>query len=242
MRSTYLPLLASGLAIALISIAHLSMSLPEDELGPGVSRATLVRRRLHSRYAHLERRLHSLVSLRRELQDSVTEQQKQAAAAVAAAALQPRGNHTSNGSSVVEVHDTKAHAAALAATSAASTAAVAAATAPRRARRGSRRPAPVAASPPPSTGPPLLLRPGREAACLAHDAPLEALTRATCSLAEARQQFVFEARSATLRYAADSTQCVDYLAGLEAFGVWSCLDAANAHFARSEARSKSVSQ
>ena len=97
MRSTYLPLLASGLAIALISIAHLSMSLPEDELGPGVSRATLVRRRLHSRYAHLERRLHSLVSLRRELQDSVTEQQKQAAAAVAAAALQPRGNHTSNG-------------------------------------------------------------------------------------------------------------------------------------------------
>ena len=45
-------LLASGLAIALFSIVNLSMSLPEDEQGPGVSRATLVRRRLHSRYTH----------------------------------------------------------------------------------------------------------------------------------------------------------------------------------------------
>ena len=196
-------LLASGLAIALFSIVNLSMSLPEDEQGPGVSRATLVRRRLHSRYTHLELRLHSLVSLRRELQDSATEQQKQtaaSAAAGAAAAMLRLRNHTSNGSAV-KGHNAEAHAATAPAVTSAAAAAAAAATsfsssaAARRAHRGARRPAPVAASPPPSMGPPLLLRPGREAACVAHDAPLEALARATCSLSEARQQFVWEARS-----------------------------------------------
>ena len=198
----YLTLFASGLAIALFSIANLSMSLPEDEQGPGVSRATLVRRRLHSRYTHLELRLHSLVSLRRELQASATEQQQKqaaasAAAAAAAAVLRPRSNHTSNGSAA-KTRNAGTHAV----TSAAATAAAAATTssssanaAARRARRGVRRPAPVAASPPPSMGPPLLLRPGREAACLAHSSPLEALARATCSFSEARQQFVWEARS-----------------------------------------------
>ena len=111
-------------------------------------------------------------------------------------------NHTSNGSAV-KGHNAEAHAAtAPAVTSAAAAAAAAAATtssssaaAARRGHRGARRPARVAASPPPSMGPPLLLRPGREAACVAHDAPLEALARATCSLSEARQQFVWEARS-----------------------------------------------
>ena len=196
MRSAgYLTLCATGLAIALFSIANLSMSLPEDEKGPGVSRATLVRRRLRSRFSHLERRLHSLVSLRRELQDSAAEQQKQAATAAAAAAaaaaastvLRPRRNHTSIGSAV-KARNTEGHAAtALASTSAA---------AARRARRGPRRQAPVAASPPPAMGPPLLLRPGKEAACLAHrGTPLEALARATCSLSETRQQFVWEARA-----------------------------------------------
>ena len=206
MRSAgYLTLCATGLAIALFSIANLSMSLPEDEKGPGVSRATLVRRRLRSRFSHLERRLHSLVSLRRELQDSAAEQQKQAATAAAAAAastvLRPRRNHTSIGSAV-KARNTEGHAAtALASTSAATAAATAAATsssaaAARRARRGPRRQAPVAASPPPAMGPPLLLRPGKEAACLAHrGTPLEALARATCSLSETRQQFVWEARA-----------------------------------------------
>ena len=210
MRSAgYLTLCATGLAIALFSIANLSMSLPEDEKGPGVSRATLVRRRLRSRLSHLERRLHSLVSLRRELQDSAAEQQKQAATAAAAAAaaaaastvLRPRRNHTSIGSAV-KARNTEGHAAtALASTSAATAAATAAATsssaaAARRARRGPRRQAPVAASPPPAMGPPLLLRPGKEAACLAHrGTPLEALARATCSLSETRQQFVWEARA-----------------------------------------------
>ena len=109
-------------------------------------------------------------------------------------------NHTSNGSAV-KGHNAEAHAATAPAVTSAAAAAAAAATsfsssaAARRAHRGARRPAPVAASPPPSMGPPLLLRPGREAACVAHDAPLEALARATCSLSEARQQFVWEARS-----------------------------------------------
>ena len=200
----YLTLFASGLAIALFSIANLSMSLPEDEQGPGVSRATLVRRRLHSRYTHLELRLHSLVSLRRELQDSATEQQqKQAAASATAAAaatlLRLRSNHTSNGSAAktrnAGTHVVTPAAATAAAAAAATTSSSSANAAARRARRGARRPAPVAASPPPSMGPPLLLRPGREAACLAHSSPLEALARATCSLSEARQQFVWEARS-----------------------------------------------
>ena len=197
----YLTLFASGLAIALFSIANLSMSLPEDEQGPGVSRATLVRRRLHSRYTHLELRLHSLVSLRRELQDSATEQQQKqaaasAAAAAAAAVLRPRSNHTSNGSAA-KTRNAGTHAVTSAAATAATdtTSSSSANAAARRARRGVRRPAPVAASPPPSMGPPPLLRPGREAACLAHSSPLEALARATCSFSEARQQFVWEARS-----------------------------------------------
>ena len=117
--------------------------------------------------------------------------------------LRPRRNHTAIIGSAVKARNTEGGAAtALASTSAATAAATAAAisssaaAAARRARRGPRRPAPVAASPPPAMEPPLLLRPGKEAACLAHrGTPLEALARAKCSLSEARQQFVWEARA-----------------------------------------------
>jgi hypothetical protein len=49
---------------------------------------------------------------------------------------------------------------------------------------------------------------------------------------------VWDGRTRTLRYARDTTQCVDYFVGLQDFGIWSCFDAGNDEFFRDEARDR----
>ena len=211
-QAGYLTLCATGLAIALFSIASLSMSLPEDEMGPGVSRATLVRRRGCAHASHTSSdactRSSRCVASCKTLRPSTAEagcchrrrRRRRLYRRRASAAEEPHRYHRQRRQGAQYrggcCHRSRFHlSAATAAATAAATSSSAAAAA-RRARRGPRRPAPVAASPPPAMGPPLLLRPGKEAACLAHrGTPLEALARATCSLSEARQQFVYGRRA-----------------------------------------------
>ncbi|KOO28336.1 hypothetical protein Ctob_004660 [Chrysochromulina tobinii] len=88
----------------------------------------------------------------------------------------------------------------------------------------------ILASPPPPHGPPMLLRNGLEAACLRFQEPLELLARAVCDFDRVEQRFVWDGATRTLRYARDTSQCVDYFTSLRDFGVWSCFDAANDEF------------
>jgi len=83
------------------------------------------------------------------------------------------------------------------------------------------------ASPPPPLGPPVLLRAASEAGCLQYEEPLELLSRARCDFTRHSQRFVWEPGTRTLRLAQDLTQCVDFFASLQDFGVWACFDAGN---------------
>ena len=220
MKGGYFFLLTAGVLIALVSIGSLSLSLPEDD-GEGlpVSARRLMGQRLRSRWSMLNDRWHRLVHKQHVLQQHAHQDE----AATAATTPSTPHNLTMHASNTT-THVTHTHA---------QPPSHAAAAARRRpSGRPARRATAVVASPPPAMGPPFLLRSGLEAACLAHDEELEPLMRATCTVGEARQQFQWEPRTGTLRFASDSTQCVDYLAGLEVFGVWSCIDAANAHFER----------
>ena len=85
----------------------------------------------------------------------------------------------------------------------------------------------ILASPPPPLGPPMLLRNGLEAACLCFQEPLELLSREVCDFDRVEQRFVWDGATRTLRYARDTSQCVDYFTSLHDFGVWACFDAAN---------------
>jgi hypothetical protein len=76
----------------------------------------------------------------------------------------------------------------------------------------------------------MLLRNGLEAACLRFQEPLELLARAVCDFDRVEQRFVWDGATRTLRYARDTSQCVDYFTSLRDFGVWSCFDAANDEF------------
>jgi hypothetical protein len=244
--------LVPGAALVLLLVGTLSMP---DESRP-VRAAALsarwqqLRERGATRWQQLHERLHEVTSrrlrLRAERLHEVQRRMEHEAREARERRLNERvvWNGTSGTWDAVSTNGTGAAANGTAAAAAAATAAAAAAAAAASpppsmaaaaaARRDkllpTRRAAISLPSPPPPLGPPVLLRAGQEGGCLHYTESLELLARGACDFDVKEQRFVWEPASRTLRYASDTTQCVDYFVGLQDFGVWSCFDAGNDEF------------
>jgi len=74
------------------------------------------------------------------------------------------------------------------------------------------------------------LREVGEGLCLEQTMELQLLEHQTCNFKNTRQQWLYDQASKVLRLGSDPTQCLDFYAGFEDFGVWACHDAGNHEF------------